>query len=477
MGLRLPALFAGTVGLGGCLTGTTSVGQLPGSGTGGGDGTTTGSPVDAGASGPECDDPIPAFPGAEGFGTLTPGGRGGEVHVVTSLADEGPGTLRAALEATGPRVVVFRTGGTITLKSSILITEPYVTVLGQTAPGDGIELRADPGAFEETALGIATHDVVVRFLWIRPGPSGEPGCCRQAVSIGGGAHDVVIDHLSLGWTSDELLSSWYDAHNVTIQWSLFHHALVNSSHIDGPNGRAIALGADIRDHSFHHNLLVHNHLSNPEIASTWVTTFDVVNNVIYDHGGLAAGAHGNARVNLVGNTFLPGPSSVTTRRGLIVRDDARVHARDNRSPHRPDDSIDDWEVVGDGDAYDEVAPASARADAPFTAPAIEAAPVDLAREAVLDGAGATVPARDAIDVQLVQDVRRGTGTLIDAPAELGGWLDRAAGSPPADTDLDGLPDTWESSHGLDPMDPSDSSAIDPESCYTWVEVYGAELVL
>lgn len=466
-----------------CQLDPTSVGDLPdttgdpdaGSATAGSD-SGAGSSGDADSEGGSgCVEPLPAFPGAEGFGSTTAGGRRGRVLLVTNLADDGPGSFRAALAESGPRMVVFRTGGTIVLRAGLYVTEPYVTVLGQTAPGDGIELRADPDAFTESALRVSTHDVVIRHIRSRPGPSTEPSCCRQALSIGGGAHDVVIDHVSLGWSTDELLSSWYDARDVTIQWSVFAHALVDANHIDGPNGRAIALGADIRNHSFHHNLIAHNILSNPELASTWDTTFDLVNNVIYDYGQIGAQFSGPIRGNLIGNTFLPGPSSVLTRRGATVYDTAQVWVADNRSPTRPGDATDEWEVLGDGSALDAIAPAEHRAGARFDAPPVTTEPVDAARQTVLASAGATRPARDAVDIAVVDEARTGGGGLIDTVDGAGGWLVRDPGTPPVDRDDDGIPDGWERDHGLDPDDPTDSSAVDPQSCYTWIEVYAAEL--
>lgn len=471
-----------------CNLDATSVGDLPGATDGSATAGTSPDPTDTTGANPDptgstgtgddtshCVDPLPAFPGAEGFGAMTPAGRGGAVLLVTNLEDDGPGSLRAALSASGPRTVVFRTGGTIVLQSGLLITEPYVSILGQTAPGDGIEIRADPSAFTESSLRISTHNVVVRHLRLRPGPSTEPSCCRQALSIGGGAHDVVVDHVSLGWTSDELLSSWYDAHDVTIQWSLFAHALVNSSHTDGPNGRAVALGADIQDHSFHHNLLAHNLLSNPELGSTWETTFDLVNNVIYDYGDAGTQFLGVIRANLVGNAFLPGSATNRNRREAMAFAEARVWVRDNRGPFRPDDSVDDWETVGDGVNGGVILPPDRRAEAPFAAPAISTQPVDDATEAVLAGAGATSPLRDPVDTQIVEDARSGTGSPVDTVDQAGGWIDRDPGTPPPDRDADGIPDGWEEAHGLNADNPADATQLDPQTCYTWIEVYAAEL--
>ena len=181
---------------------------------------------------------IPAFPGAEGFGANSVGGRGGRVIEVINLNDSGPGSLRAAIEAEGSRIVIFRTGGTIELQSGLNIHNPFITIAGQTAPGGGITLRHDPSRNTGVSLGIWTHDVIVRYLGVRPGPSIEESCCVDGVSIQGG-HDIILDHVSASWAVDENVNSWYDPHDFTIQWSIISEGLYNSTHEQGPHSLSL----------------------------------------------------------------------------------------------------------------------------------------------------------------------------------------------------------------------------------------------
>ena len=162
---------------------------------------------------------VPAFPGAEGFGAKSVGGRGGKVIEVTNLNDSGSGSLRAAIAASGPRTVVFRVGGTIELKSRIQVENPYLTIAGQTAPGGGITLKN--GSNEKDTLYILTHDVVVRYLRVRPGPGGD----ADGVGVGTNASNVVLDHCSVSWAVDENLGVSSTAKNVSIQWSIIAEGL------------------------------------------------------------------------------------------------------------------------------------------------------------------------------------------------------------------------------------------------------------
>ena len=170
---------------------------------------------------------IPAFPGAEGFGAATPGGRGGRVIAVTNLNDDGPGSLRAACEADGPRIVVFRVSGTITLAKKLIVRNPYLTIAGQTAPGDGICLR-------NFTFVIATHDVVVRYLRSRLGDLTAQ--IDDSITLARGARNVILDHCSATWSIDEALSLAGDVSNVTVQWCLIAEALNQSKHTKGSHG-------------------------------------------------------------------------------------------------------------------------------------------------------------------------------------------------------------------------------------------------
>src|SRR5690606_17601334 len=181
--------------------------------------------------------PVPAFPGAEGFGAFTPGGRGGRVIAVTTLESDGPGSLRAAVQAKGPRIIVFRVGGLIDMKGGIAIEEPFVTIAGQTAPGDGICLA-------NGSLTIRTHDVVLRHLRVRvgDGPTGGNPENRDALCIAGSgdeAYNIVVDHCSFSWALDENVQTWRGPRDITIQWSITSESLLDSLHPKGRHGKGM----------------------------------------------------------------------------------------------------------------------------------------------------------------------------------------------------------------------------------------------
>lgn len=222
--------------------------------------------------------PLPSFPGAEGFGADTPGGRGGKVIFVTNLDDSGPGSFRAACEAKGPRTVLFRVSGTIALKSPIVVKNAFLTVAGQSAPGDGICLR-------NYTFGIATHDVVIRYLRSRLGD--ESNQQADCIDVLHGARNVVIDHCSATWSIDEALSLSGDNQNITIQWCLIGESLRQSKHAKGAHGFGSLARAN-GPVTFHHNLWIHNDARNPRLGDNYgkppFPIFDVRNNVIYDFG-------------------------------------------------------------------------------------------------------------------------------------------------------------------------------------------------
>jgi pectate lyase len=420
---------------------------------------------------------LPVFPGAEGFGTRTPAGRGGKVIEVTSLADDGPGTLRAALEDPNPRIIVFRVAGTIELESELFISHPFVTVAGQTAPGDGICVK-------NAGIVITTHDVLVQHIRIRPGNEGPVDADNNdAVAILGrhgdvdGAHHVVLDHVSASWGEDETISTWYGAHDVTISWSIISEALNRSRHRKATHSAGLLIGDGSYHVSVHHNLLAHNDFRNPLISQGG--THDVVNNVIYDWGVLPAeitDADSNSFLNFVGNFFIPGPSTQSAGLEILINPDygggkPLIYVEGNLGPHRPDADADQWALVGRGWGQDSVAPQTYRSPTRFTAPPITEQTAAAALEEVLAGAGATLPKRDAVDRRVVTDVRNKTGSIIDAPREVGGYPRLAGAGAPPDSDHDGMPDAWENKMGLDPGDPSDGRQDRDGDGYSNIEEY------
>jgi hypothetical protein len=408
---------------------------------------------------------LPAFPGAEGFGANTPGGRGGKVIFVTDLGDSGPGSFRDACEAEGPRIVVFRVSGTIQLKGPITVTNPYLTVAGQTAPGDGVCLRG-------YTFGIATHDVIVRHLRVRLGD--ETQQAADCIDLLNGAHDCIIDHCSATWSVDECLSTSGVNQNCTIQWCLIGESLWHSRHPKGAHGYGSLARAN-GPISWHHNLWIHNDARNPRLGDNYgrgptFPTFDVRNNVIYDFGAIASGlTQGILKANYVGNYLRPGPSSKAPK-------PITVGHPSHLSYFIRDNIVDRDELLTSDNTqfFTSVENQGKRevtiVDTPFDAPKVTTVPATQALDLVLADVGATFPRRDPVDARLIEHVRTRTGKLIDSQKEVGGWPELKSASAPADTDNDGIPDAWETQNGLNPQNASDATKLAP-SRYTWVEEY------
>jgi pectate lyase len=407
----------------------------------------------------------PAFPGAEGFGARTPGGRGGKVLFVTNLNDSGPGSLREACQAAGPRIIVFRVSGLITLDKPIVVRSPFLTVAGQTAPGDGICLR-------NSTFVVATHDVVVRYLRTRLGDlKKQDGDC---ITLAGGARNVVVDHCSATWSLDEAFSLAGDVGDVTVQWCLIAEALNRSKHTKGPHGYG-SLSRANGQVSWHHNLWAHNDSRNPRLGDNYgrppYPTFDVRNNVIYDYGAVCSGlTQGVLKVNYVANYIRPGPSSKS-------RFPIRVGAPSDLNFYIRDNVFDsnDRLTADNAQFFDPVVIGGKRlvtvVEEPFKAEPVRTQSAKGALEAVLGSAGASLPARDTVDARIVDEARNRKGTIIDSQDQVGGWPDLKSGAPPTDTDQDGMPDDWERHFGLDARTPNDAQADKDNDGYTNLEEY------
>lgn len=372
-----------------------------------------------------------------------------------------PGSLRWACENAGPRTVVFRVSGTIALKQTLTIGEPYLTLAGQTAPGDGICLR-DYG----THL-LNTHDIIIRHLRFRPGD--EVG--RRLAAAGGGgwetdslsAHgcrNVILDHCSASWGNDEVLSLT-DCNDVTVQWCFITESLNQSTHAKSAHGFG-GLAAYMRDGariSQHHNLWAFHRGRTPRPGSPTRGVgllYDFRNNVVYQGGRGYSSEDDNIRMNYlsnyVGNTtpFAATPGVRMYQAGNLLND-RDIGWDDFAGWARPKGS---FQRMGRAFA---VAPIT-------TQPAAEAA------RRVLEEAGAVLPRRDAVDARVVQQVRNRTGGLINRANEVGGWPALASAEPPADRDHDGMPDAWEVRHGLDPAKADGSSDADNDG-YTNLEEF------
>ena len=415
---------------------------------------------------------IAVFPGAEGFGTRTSAGRGGKIIAVTSLADSGAGTLRSALSHTSPRIVVFRVSGTIELKSVLFIDQPFVTVAGQTAPGDGICLK-------NCGIVITAHDVLVQHLRIRPGNEGniEPDDNDAVAILGkhggaGGAHNIVLDHVSASWSEDEAVSTWYAPHDITICWSIVSEALNRSRHRKVTHSAGLLIGDSSEHVSVHHCLLAHNSFRNPLVIGGG--THDFVNNVVYDWGDLPgeiADNDSNSFLNFVGNYYRPGPSSGRAPFDVTLGSTTgtpRIYVEGNLGTKRRTLDEDEWAIVTQG-WVGQSAPETYRTRTRFSTPPVTTWSAAKAVERVLEDAGATLPRRDSVDRRVVADVENRTGHVIDSPRQAGGYPRLITGTPLPDADEDGMPDVWERQKGLDPDDPSDASQDQDADGYTNIE--------
>ena len=409
---------------------------------------------------------VPAFPGAEGFGSASRGGRGGVVLFVTNLNDSGPGSFRAACETKGPRVVVFRIAGIIDLKSAIHIRDPYLTIAGQTAPGDGVCLRGD-------GFAIDTHDVIVRYLRSRPGDNS--GKEVDAIAIGGRSHDIILDHCSASWSVDEALSPSGGIRDVTVQWCIIAEGLNNSVHHKGRHGYGSLVRA-IGGLTLHHNLWAHNNARNPRLGDNYgkppFPLFDVRNNVMYDYGAMCSGMTGDVlTVNYIGNYIRPGPSSNGRRGPIVFTDtaDTKYFVEGNVVEGREDLTEDNRRLFDRTEIKGrKVVTIAVRA---FATPRPETTSARDALEAVLARAGATLPIRDAVDERIVSEVRNRAGRIIDSQRDVGGWPVYQCAGAPGDADGDGIPDDWEMAHGLNPRDPTDAGKQRRGSGYTYIEEY------
>lgn len=412
---------------------------------------------------------LPSFPGAEGFGATTPGGRGGKVIFVTNLDDSGAGSFRAACEAQGPRIVIFRVSGTISLKKAIVVQNPFLTVAGQTAPGNGICLRGN-------TFGVATHDVIVRYLRSRLGD--ETGQEADCIDVLHGSENVIIDHCSATWSVDECLSLSGHNSNITVQWCLIGESLNQSVHKKGKHGYGSLARAD-GPVTFHHNLWLHNDSRNPRMGDNYgrggkFPTFDVRNNLIYDFGGTASGlTQGKLQVNYVANYIRPGPNSRATA-PISVGGPSEMEFFLAENIFEGHD-----ELTRDNSKFFNLTEIEGKKQVtviaqPFAAPAVTTVPAKDVMETVLASVGASLPRRDAVDQRLVAHVRTRKGELINSQREVGGWPELKSNAAPTDSDHDGMPDEWETRHRLNPRDPADGTRV-AASGYTNLEDYLNEI--
>jgi pectate lyase len=423
-----------------------------------------------------------AFPGAEGFGAYAKGGRGGDVYTVTNIEDSGPGSLREGIRsAKGPRTIVFAVSGLIQLKSKLIVNSDYLTIAGQTAPGDGICLR-------NYTFEIKANHVIVRYMRSRLGDTA--GQVADAISITAG-HNIIVDHCSASWSVDEVLSCQSgEVDMLTVQWCMVSESLRDSIHPKGPHGYGGIIGS-LRQ-SFHHNLFAHHSSRNPKITGRRHCEVDFRNNVIFNWGFNSCYDATASHVNWVNNYYRAGPATKTGvgNRIFQLSDNDIESGRVNR----PEDSLayetsffaegnyvygheavtaDNWS--GGIDLEDGATEAVNRARVAFDFPAIREQTAEEAYPLVLAGAGASF-ARDRIDSRIAYEVsvgeaRLGEKGLINTPEDVGGWPRYRMTVAPKDTDQDGMPDRWETERGLNFNKPSDRNGFELSKIYTNLEVY------
>jgi hypothetical protein len=413
-----------------------------------------------------------AFPGAEGFGKYTTGGRGGQVLIVENLLDSGPGSFRAAIEQAFPRIIVFNVSGTIALKSLLEIKHGNVTIAGQSAPGDGICLK-------NYNLEILCDNVIIRYIRSRLGDQ-----CKQeddCLSVKR-QKNIIIDHCSFTWATDEVLSA-YDNENFTLQYCIIAESLDASVHEKGDHGYGGIWGGN--GASFHHNLLAHHTSRLPRFCGARYhkdmnkELVDFRNNVIYNwqHNNSYGGEGG--RHNVVNNYYKPGPTTYDSKKARILNAYSPYglfYVSGNTLSGNEKISADNHLGVISEDLD------SCLTLQPFKVVEIPEESPEQAFNAVLTHAGASFK-RDEVDQRIISEVRNGSAYygkkgdgIIDSQDQVGGWPMLKQYDERRDSDKDGMPDKWELAHSLDPNDHKDSSYKSLHKHYTNIEVFLNSLV-
>lgn len=373
-----------------------------------------------------------AFPGAEGFGKFSKGGRGGKVIYVTNLNDSGGGSFREAVEASGPRVVVFKVGGTITLKSQVLIDDSNITIAGQTAPGDGILIKGG-------SIKIKTSEVIIRNIRFRLGSQiSDDGITIS--STGSELSNIILDHCSVSWASDENIGingRNGGMKNLTIQNCIIAEGIKNHSMGLLVNKFVDGVGPDRI--SIHNNLFISNQERNPMVGSEITCT--VINNLTHNWKTKCAQFSSYSSGDVLYNKFKPGNNTEATHRAIEVTEDngstSRVYIKGNDTPS----GLDNYNGPGDDLASKPY----------FSNDSYGFKPIENMKDLeshVLANAGAFP--RDAVDSRLVGEYESGTGKTIYNESEVGGYPTIKGGTAPKDTDNDGMPDEWEVANGLNP---------------------------
>lgn len=436
-----------------------------------------------------------AFPGAEGGGRLTTGGRGGKILNVTNLNDTGEGSLRWAVEQSGSRTVLFKVSGVIALNSPLRIKNGDLTIAGQSAPGDGICLK-------NFTTSVEADNIVIRFIRFRMGDEKQT---EDDAFWGRNHKNIMIDHCSMSWSTDEC-SSFYDNTDFTMQWCILSESLRNSVHGKGRHGYGGIWGGQTA--TFHHNLLAHHDSRNPRMCGTRYTASDPYelvdfrNNVIFGWGANSGYAGEGGKYNFLNNYYKPVAETKNNARIFQPNaDDGK-----NQQPAgvwgifyvsgnymvNPDGTpntkvnTDNWEGIHPNPSTKNKN--DIKSGALFTVPPVTTHSAQEAFKRIVEYGGASFR-RDAVDARIAKETETGqityndggngsTGGLIDSQKAVGGWPEYKSYPAPVDTDADGIPDIWEIAYGLNKDDASDGNKknLDQSGRYTNVEIYLHNLV-
>ena len=411
-------------------------------------------------------EPLRAFPGAEGAGAGAKGGRGGDVYHVTNLNDSGAGSLREGVRtAAGPRTIVFDVAGTINLSTRLNINKSYLTIAGQTAPGDGVTVAGH-------STVISGNNVVIRYLRFRVGDQNCPVIQDDALWVDK-TSEVILDHVSASWSVDETLSVT-ESSNVTVQWSFITESMRNSCHEKGAHGYGSLIRFSSGQVTYHHNLYAHHDSRNPRVGDN--VGFDFVNNVIYNWGGESGYSgtadEGTTRINYVGNYLVAGPQTTSSK--LRAFNGGSTNTQIYQSNNFLDGDKDGRRDGADNGWTMFIGSYTKREPARFDFAQVTTTDAPTAYERVLTTAGSSLR-RDSVDTRVAGEVRAEGGHHINSQNEVGGFPVLNPGAALNDADGDGIPDEWESLHGLNPTDGADGRAVGAGG-YTNLERFLNDLV-
>lgn len=396
-----------------------------------------------------------AFPEAQGFGRFSTGGRGGVVYVVSNTNNSGTGSLRECITASGARTCVFTIGGTISLSSDLTISNDNITIAGQTAPGGGITLSG-------ASLVVSADNVIIRYIRVRTGTNAPDPNQGDGIRVNG-ATDVIIDHCSFSWATDENTSA-VNTTDLTYQWNIISEGLNTVG-----DSKGMLIHINNTNISVHHNLFAHNYVRNAQVAEA--VPMEFINNLVYDYGvsvRTIALTGDTVNLDVVKNYFIAGVNTLDTRRAIddtSTGGTASYYVEGNIDQFRTDDSQANSLSV---DSADQGLISSTRF---VTNTSITETSAEQAKLDVLRYAGANIPEQDSVDARIIQEAKELSGTIFSNPSSVGGYPTVSSGTAAADTDSDGMPDSWEDTYGLNKNDATDRNTDSDGDGYTNLEEY------